>query len=563
MFRNLLYSAFGILGSREAKALEQASLNPAAAQLEKLMEIISANAETVYGKEHKFGSIKTAADFQNAVPINEYDTLQPYITRVSEGEQNVLTSEMPFMFATTSGTTGARKLIPITRSYVKEFRRASVSSGYHLLRSFPGVAKGVTLSVFSPAEEGRTPADIPYGAISGRLYLEEPPLVKKYVSPLPYELFLIKDYESRYYTLLRCALMLPISSIYTLNPSTIVVLARRLNLYAARLIEDVEHGTLTPPAPLPEQIEAALQKFLKPDSKRAAELKKLLTAGEFKPRKIWKNLSLICCWTRAAAAFYLQDLPEFFGDLPVCDITYGASEGRGTVCIAPGKQLLALRSHFFEFVPEDEIGSGRRPLLAHELTLGENYYILFTTAGGLYRYNINDIVKVAGWHNKAPLIEFLHKGGNISSFTGEKLTESQVTEAVSAAIQVCGIKLRFFTVIPKFRPEPHYELWCEPFGEESSRLISSESTERLRQEFDKQLRLKNIEYEAKRQSDRLADTTVEFLAVGAYEELRKHLVAGGVPDAQVKISHLNPKEEILKFLENLKDNRVAASPKSS
>jgi hypothetical protein len=357
--------------------------------------------------------------------------------------------------------------------------------------------------------------------------------------------------------------MLPISSIYTLNPSTIVVLARRLNLYAARLIEDVEHGTLTPPAPLPEQIEAALQKFLKPDSKRAAELKKLLTAGEFKPRKIWKNLSLICCWTRAAAAFYLQDLPEFFGDLPVCDITYGASEGRGTVCIAPGKQLLALRSHFFEFVPEDEIGSGRRPLLAHELTLGENYYILFTTAGGLYRYNINDIVKVAGWHNKAPLIEFLHKGGNISSFTGEKLTESQVTEAVSAAIQVCGIKLRFFTVIPKFRPEPHYELWCEPFGEESSRLISSESTERLRQEFDKQLRLKNIEYEAKRQSDRLADTTVEFLAVGAYEELRKHLVAGGVPDAQVKISHLNPKEEILKFLENLKDNRVAASPKSS
>lgn len=114
MFRTLLYSAFGILGSREAKALEQASLDPASAQLEKLMEIISANAETVYGKEHGFASIKTAADFQNAVPINEYDTLQPYITRVSEGEQNVLTREMPFMFATTSGTTGARKLIPIT-----------------------------------------------------------------------------------------------------------------------------------------------------------------------------------------------------------------------------------------------------------------------------------------------------------------------------------------------------------------------------------------------------------------------------------------------------------------
>jgi hypothetical protein len=218
--------------------------------------------------------------------------------------------------------------------------------------------------------------------------------------------------------------------------------------------------------------------------------------------------------------------------------------------------MLALRSHFFEFVPEEEMGSGKRPLLAHELKVGENYYILFTTSGGLYRYNINDIVKVAGWHNKAPLIEFLHKGGNISSFTGEKLTESQVTEAVSAAVQQLGLKLRFFTVIPKFRPEPHYELWCEAFSDDSAELMTSELIEKLRQEFDNQLRLKNIEYAAKRESDRLADTTVELLSVGAYEELRKHLVAGGVPDAQVKISHLNPKEDILNFLEKLKQSSV-------
>jgi hypothetical protein len=235
--------------------------------------------------------------------------------------------------------------------------------------------------------------------------------------------------------------------------------------------------------------------------------------------------------------------------LPVCDITYGASEGRGTVSIAPGKQLLALRSHFFEFVPENELGSGKRPLLAEELKLGESYYILFTTSGGLYRYNINDIVKVAGWHNRAPLLEFQHKGGNISSFTGEKLTESQVTNAVSAAIQVCRLKLRFFTVIPKFRPEPHYELWCEPFAEESTKLFTADLVENLRQEFDRQLRLMNIEYESKRDSNRLAETTVEILDVGAYEDLRKHLVAAGVPDAQVKVSHLNPKEEIFGFLE--------------
>src|SRR5437660_776295 len=129
MFRNLLYKAFGVMGSREANALELSSHNPGACQSEKLLAIVSANADTTYGREHNFSSIKTVSDFQNAVAVNEYDGLHPYIERVAAGERGVLTSEMPFMFATTSGTTGARKLIPITREYVKEFRKASVSSG--------------------------------------------------------------------------------------------------------------------------------------------------------------------------------------------------------------------------------------------------------------------------------------------------------------------------------------------------------------------------------------------------------------------------------------------------
>ena len=127
--------------------------------------------------------------------------------------------------------------------------------------------------------------------------------------------------------------------------------------------------------------------------------------------------------------------------MPVCDITYGASEGRGTVSISPTEQIVALRSHFFEFIPESDFGSSKTPLLADQLTVGENYYILFTTSAGLYRYNINDIVKVVGWHNQTPLIEFQHKGGNISSFTGEKLTESHVTDSAVAASALTGIKI--------------------------------------------------------------------------------------------------------------------------
>jgi hypothetical protein len=542
MLRPLLYKAFAALGSREVKAIEKASLQTRQSQQEHLLNVLKANQDSLYGREHGFSSIRNIRDFQSAVPVNDYDRLQPYIEKAAAGEPGMLTSESPFMFATTSGTSGARKLIPITRAYVKEFRRASVVSGYNLLKNFPAVAKGVALTVFSPAEESRTSSGIPCGAISGRLYLEEPALVKKYVSPIPYEVFVIADYESRYYTLLKCALGLPITSIYTLNPSTIMIIARRLQLYGERLLKDLHDGTLTPPAALPPHLRDAVSHFNRPEPGRARMLSRLLERGPLKAPEVWPDLSMISCWTKAAASFYLQDFPQYFGNTPVCDITYGASEGRGTVCLSPAEQMLAIRSHFFEFIEESSIDSADpKVYVADELETGRNYYILFTTSGGLYRYNINDIVKVIGWHNNAPLLEFLHKGGNISSFTGEKITETQVTRAVLRAAQELDRKVRFFTVVPVFRPEPHYELLIE-FSESTTDTVESD-VQPLRARFaaitDRCLGEENIEYLAKRASVRLSALEVKVLAEGTYEGIRKALVAKGTPDAQIKVSHFD------------------------
>ena len=163
--------------------------------------------------------------------------------------------------------------------------------------------------------------------------------------------------------------------------------------------------------------------------------------------------------------------------------------------------------------------------------------------------------KVVGWYNRTPLIEFLHKGGNISSFTGEKLTESQVTEGMLAAQKELNFRARFFTLIPVFRPEPHYELYLEfegaPVGDEAI----------LARTFDRHLRRLNIEYEAKRDSHRLADIKVVRLPADSYERLRKELVGRGVPDAHIKVSHLNPKTQIRQMIEEF--GAAAVSPMGS
>lgn len=544
MLRPLLYKTFFAMGKREVGHFDQDAANVDVAQSRHLLGILQRNGASAFGKKHGFGAIQTVKDFQNAVPINDYDSLSEYINRAAAGEKNQLTEEDPFMFATTSGTAGERKMIPVTRAYIKEFRRASVVSGFNLLKSHPTLTKGIALSVFSPAEEGRTAGGIPFGAISGRLYMEEPKLIKRFISPIPYEVFIVKHYESRYYTLLRLALVLPVTVIYTLNPSTIVMIGKRLKMYGDQLIRDIADGTITPPQGLSKEVMDAVKPFLKPNPQRAKELSALLEADKFSAQHIWPDLSLISCWTKAAASFYLQDLPQYFGSTPVSDITYGASEGRGTVNLGQERQALSIRSHFFEFVAVDDWEAGnKKALLCHELEVGREYYILFTTSAGLYRYHINDIVKVVGWYHRTPLIEFMHKGGNISSFTGEKLTESQVTEAMLRTQKELNFKVRFFTLIPVFRPEPHYELYVEFDG---SAIPDEGSVARA---FDRHLATLNIEYEAKRESHRLAEVITHRLPAESYERLRKELVSQGVPDAQVKVSHLNPKNQIRQMIE--------------
>jgi phenylacetate-coenzyme A ligase PaaK-like adenylate-forming protein len=114
MLRSFLYRAFSLLGEREALAFENDALDCGRAQAERLSQLVKANSDTKFGRKHKFESIRSLSDFQKSVPVNNYDDLSPYINEIADGAQNILTVEAPFMFATTSGTTGSRKLIPVT-----------------------------------------------------------------------------------------------------------------------------------------------------------------------------------------------------------------------------------------------------------------------------------------------------------------------------------------------------------------------------------------------------------------------------------------------------------------
>jgi len=529
-----------------ADHFDDCTWRPGEAQWEKLSEICARNAGTEFGRKHHFDRVRSPADFQLAVPPQTYDMLAPYIDRMTAGEANVLTADKPLLFATTSGTTGAAKFIPVTPSYLHEYSHGIHVHTYRTFADFPDLLDGRVLVSSSNDEEGRTAGGTPYGAISGYLTKTQPGVLRKFFV-LPYEICRIKDIESKYYLTLRHALVADIRGIVTPNPSSLLLLAQTMRAHADELIDDIGRGTVNP-AYLPAGAPPGLTAGLGPDRQRAKELAACVRAtGSLIPAEVWPNLRCMSCWKGGTMPLYLRKLPEFFGDVPVRDLGYMASEGRGgTPLVNSGAAgVLNVTTHFFEFVPAEQRDAADPDFLTGEqLESDHEYYVYLTTSAGLYRYDINDLIRVVDFYRHTPVIQFVRKGQGISSITGEKLTEAQVTAALLSVVERGGFDLDHVTACVEWGDPPSYALYCE-----TPRLWPVDMCRRFVEAIDGALSAGNVEYEAKRTSRRLGMPVLKQVAPGSFTALRQERVAAGAPEAQVKIPHLSTD---MRFGEKLK-----------
>ena len=170
----------------------------------------------------------------------------------------------------------------------------------------------------------------------------------------------------------------------------------------------------------------------------------------------------------------------------------------------------------------------------HELEQGGEYYVFVTTPDGLYRYDMNDIVRVSGMVHQTPSLDFVQKGKGITSITGEKLTESQVLDAVPAALLRRNVHQRFFIVIAD-EDAAGYALFVEAEGRGASSLDGGTG---IGDKIDSRLCELNVEYDAKRKSGRLVPLEVRWLRRGAGDQYRAFCVEYGQRDAQFKYLHL-------------------------
>ena len=337
------------------------------AQRAQLSEILARNRDSAFGRAHGFGEIQSTGEYARALPLQTYESLEPYI------ESAGLTVEPAVAFERTGGSTAGPKLIPYTRAGLDAFGRAIHAWLEDLALHRPGIMKGRCYWSISPAARSpeRTRSGIPIGLESDAAYFGsavERSLASLLIAP-PAGGNSIEPWRAATVAALSAAPDLALISVW--SPTFLLQLLRHF----------------------PED-----------------------------PRRLWPQLDTISCWTSGASAAFARDLSAAFPDVYLQGKGLLATEGVVTIPFADYPfPALAAQSGYYEFLDREGL---THP--AFDLTQGAEYEVVLTTHSGLYRYRLGDRVAVRGWAEGAPLLEFLGRAGAVGDLCGEKLTESFV-----------------------------------------------------------------------------------------------------------------------------------------
>lgn len=449
---------------KAANQFARATIDVEGTQRTLLREMLQQNASTAFGKRHAFSSITDVADFQSHVPIVAYEDFAPWVERIAQGEQQVLTAERVELLEPTSGSTSAEKLIPYTAGLRKQFQAGIGAWIFDFYSQRPEVRRGKAYWSISPAFGTRrmSSGGVPIGFDNDDAYLGRTErLLARQVTVAPRGIASLRAGEAfRYLTLLHLLSTRDLSLISIWSPTFLTSLLECLPDWSERLCEDLRQGKVS--APGAERVERVTLESMVPRKapRRAEELRAIFRSGppETWAQQIWPQLAVISCWTESSASLYIPALRRWFPDVEI--------QGKGLLSteafisfpsyVHQGSPL-AITSHFFEFVEVDT----ERIQLAHELEKDTLYRVIVTTAGGLYRYDTRDLVRVTGFTAQCPLLRFEGRGDSISDLVGEKLSEPFVQSALAQLFADLALSPAFSLLTPIAGEPPSYRLYLQ------------------------------------------------------------------------------------------------------
>ncbi|XP_032358619.1 GH3 domain-containing protein isoform X1 [Etheostoma spectabile] len=529
----LALKGMGWLGRRQRKKLEADTLNVKRVQEETLLKRLHKHANTCYGKQYDFNSIQDSDGFRACHPITTYEHYRELISRIAAGEEKVIIAEKPLILAMTSGTSGASAMLLSTRDTNSEFFLQGVTVCLDAMGgAFPATdsLQRTTKFFYSPTFR-QSEAGIPIGPNSSTPASSRH-MLNLYTTPAP--AFEVPSEKDTLYLHLLFALKDP--SVGTLESnfaSTVFYAFSALQDRWQELVEDIERGKVSSALALEPKVRRRLEALMKPDPERAAQLRAHFQDG-FRgiARRLWPHLHLVLAVDSGSNQIYGEMLREnYCQGVPFYSPFYAATEGLIGVNLWPQEPnrhyMLCPRSMFCEFLPESSLEEETpRTLLMEEVKKGHNYELVITNASGLFRYRIGDIVKVVGFHNQCPIVEFQYRRGQMLSVRGEKVSEALFLNALKKAVaQWPGAQLLDYCCAESGimgdsigGSDPHYQVFIELKGVRNL-------TEKQRYKLDICLQEDSAVYKSFRIKGSIGPMRVQLVAEGAFKELRNHMMA--------------------------------------
>jgi GH3 auxin-responsive promoter len=507
---------------RASRQFDAALQDPEAVQSDLLFRLLRQNQSCAYGMQHGFATIRSVREYQERVPIVSYDDIAGWVERLKAGEARVLTSEPLLMFEKSSGSASAAKYVPYTRTLRAQFHAALGPWITDLHRAFPGLASGCAYWLVTPLsrEHEHTQGGTPVGFESDTQYFGplQRWLLQKAMA-VPAELACVPGLDNCVYLTLRFLLQArSLSFISVWNPSFLQILLKNMELHGERLVHDLLDAKVSLSGPLPPGITNSLKR----DARQAGELRAMLGRGRIEPHVLWPRLKLLSCWTSAASAAQKSELQRDFPRVAIQGKGLLATEGVVSIPIERYKGCVAaVTSHFLEFL--DPVSGTCR--LVSELEQGAEYSVVLTTGGGFWRYQLGDRVRVKGFAERTPVLEFIGKEDCVSDLRGEKLNAIFVAKALEEF--ECCRSATFAMLAPSNHDIPRYILFLE------SGHCDTELAARLDEKLEA-----NPHYAYCRRLGQLAELRVFLIEHGAREAYLKHCAALGQRAGSVKMTAL-------------------------
>ena len=426
-------------GKKALNDIEQSTFEPRKNNEELLLRILKDNENTEYGKKYDFANIKSIEEYRKKVPYSNYDTYEPYISRmIKNKETNLITAYDVIQYAETSGSVGVQKKIPVTTRSMEVYGKYSfgkikaLAESYHKSHNekiYHGKGLNTAETELTVADDG-TPRGTVTGALSRRFRKLFPYIL---TSPDPV-LFPIGGMNMNYMKA-RFALEEPnLSFLLSAFMTNLVDMFNYIKNNWEMICDDIEKGTINEDV-CHESARSVMMKYVKPNPKRANELRKIFKEGFDTPiiPRLWPNIAWVCAIGTGGFATYYERFKKFLGDnIPIDFCAYAASEGMFATCIDMNDPRFVplLDSCFFEFLPVDAKEDDNNTLTIDQLEDGKEYEIIITNQCGFYRYKIKDVIRVVGRHNNCPLITFAYRKGQLVNIAAEKTTEEHLNEAV-------------------------------------------------------------------------------------------------------------------------------------